>query len=193
MSDQRYEDEMPAIPDGGLSDSMPEWLRRPPAWRTLEDTDVTQTKPTQLSELPEADATVIDPRTFLTDDDLPAWLRAMGPGRRPVERDHSGGGENVTPGTDTSTGPVQASDSEARLVRPDRTVSTPARFVPRTPPISTPAEPTERRESAVRVPASGTSRTDLAGTRWWQGVPMILLLTLLLLVAIGVIVAMSVA
>ncbi|MGN6033173.1 MAG: hypothetical protein ACTHQE_16085 [Thermomicrobiales bacterium] len=25
----------PVIPDGGLSDAMPDWLRRPPAWRGM--------------------------------------------------------------------------------------------------------------------------------------------------------------
>jgi hypothetical protein len=47
---------LPPLPDGGLAQSMPGWLRDAPA----------------VPPDPH------DPATFLTVDDLPAWLRAMG-------------------------------------------------------------------------------------------------------------------
>lgn len=59
-----------AIPDGGLGEAMPEWLRRPPAWRQLEPR--APRKP-----LPPPDTSVIDPATLVSVDDLPAWLRAI--------------------------------------------------------------------------------------------------------------------
>lgn len=66
------DEEMRPLPDGGLSEAMPDWLRRPPAWRELprKDEPITGEKP-----LPEPDTSVIDPRDLVTIDDLPQWLR----------------------------------------------------------------------------------------------------------------------
>jgi len=65
--------DMRTLPDGGLSDAMPEWLRRPPAWRELAGKDA----PEAASPLPEPDTSVIDPRTFIDVSDLPPWLQAI--------------------------------------------------------------------------------------------------------------------
>jgi hypothetical protein len=66
-------DEMRPLPDGGLTGSMPEWLRRPPAWRDLP------AKPDASAsrELPEPDTSVIDPRTLIDVSDLPPWLHSI--------------------------------------------------------------------------------------------------------------------
>lgn len=66
------DEEMRPLPDGGLSNAMPDWLRRPPAWRDMprQDRPATGEKP-----LPEPDTSVIDPRQLITVDDLPQWLR----------------------------------------------------------------------------------------------------------------------
>lgn len=60
-----------AIPDGGLGEAMPEWLRRPPAWRQLEP------KAPPPKSLPPPDTSVIDPATLVSVDDLPAWLQTV--------------------------------------------------------------------------------------------------------------------
>ncbi|HWV25379.1 MAG TPA: hypothetical protein VNZ58_14420 [Thermomicrobiales bacterium] len=65
-------EEMRPLPDGGLSDAMPDWLRRPPAWRELPRKD--DPVPSQRT-LPDPDTSVIDPRELITVDDLPQWLR----------------------------------------------------------------------------------------------------------------------
>jgi hypothetical protein len=62
---------LPPLPDGGLAASMPAWLR----------------EPTSLAPPPGATAAAsndlaplgarADPRTFLTDDDFPRWLRDL--------------------------------------------------------------------------------------------------------------------
>src|SRR5680860_155139 len=109
--DEQREGEMPSIPDGGLSGSMPDWLRRPPAWRTLPDREVAQTTPGTVSTLPDADTSDIDPRTFIQDDDLPEWLRSLRqPALVPEPESGSGPKEN-TP----SAGPSSPTSPE-----PDR-------------------------------------------------------------------------
>lgn len=86
-------DMMRPIPDGGLQQSMPEWLRRPPAWRNLPKKAVTtdeavagpaqadqepEQQSTQVAvQLPEADTSEIDPRSLVDITDLPQWLQDM--------------------------------------------------------------------------------------------------------------------
>lgn len=65
------------IPDGGLADAMPDWLRRPPAWRNLPRTTTPATAVPSRPPLPDPDTSIIDPRTLVSVDDLPAWLREI--------------------------------------------------------------------------------------------------------------------
>ncbi len=56
------------LPDGGLADAMPDWLRRPPAWRD----------PTAGgSYLPPPDTSPIDPSTLIDVEDLSPWLQRI--------------------------------------------------------------------------------------------------------------------
>jgi len=55
------------IPDGGLADSLPGWLKERPAW-SVDGTSVSTLLP---------DHSVIDPRRLVHDEDLPEWLRAI--------------------------------------------------------------------------------------------------------------------
>lgn len=61
----------PPIPDGGLGEAMPEWLRRPPAWRDLAP------KGPPRRALPPPDTSTIEPATLISVDDLPDWLRRL--------------------------------------------------------------------------------------------------------------------
>ncbi|CAA9547005.1 MAG: hypothetical protein AVDCRST_MAG87-555, partial [uncultured Thermomicrobiales bacterium] len=73
------------IPDGGLGSGMPDWLRRPPAWRS------TGTTPAPSKVIPPPDNSPIDPRTMLTVDDLPAWLQGIAAatsGSKDVDREN---------------------------------------------------------------------------------------------------------
>jgi hypothetical protein len=71
---------LPPLPDGGLHASMPSWLREPPAPIIAEapslapvDHEVAAEQVAELAPLgPHA-----DPRTFLSDDDFPQWLRDL--------------------------------------------------------------------------------------------------------------------
>lgn len=98
----------PSIPDGGLEEAMPDWLRRPPAWRglpmpELPADDAPEPAPVPLAEvaadgvaptalpdakdLPAPDTSPIDPSTLIDPGDLPAWLVGLGQrelGRKPV-------------------------------------------------------------------------------------------------------------
>ena len=70
---------LPPLPDGGLRASMPTWLREPPpsAAESLPVAGVAA--PTPIPD-PAPLGTLgprADPRTFLTDDDFPQWLRDL--------------------------------------------------------------------------------------------------------------------
>jgi hypothetical protein len=182
MPDPRDEAKMPSIPDGGLSESMPEWLRRPPAWRTLKDDDVVQTEPVVAEHLPEPDTTVIDPRSLLTDDDLPLWLRNMGRGRR-SRRDLPGDDDAVESGVRRDDQEQEVNGVE-RPASPVTAQTAPAgatsRFVPRYPAVIAPARASETTKRA----APTVSGHRPAPSPWWQGASMVLLLSVLLLAAL---------
>lgn len=74
-SDQGEPDALPPIPDGGLGSGMPEWLRRPPAWRSAGTSAAPPAAPAKA--LPHPDTSPIDPRSILTVEDLPAWLQGI--------------------------------------------------------------------------------------------------------------------
>jgi hypothetical protein len=172
MVDNDDQSHLPPIPDGGLADSMPEWLRRPPAWRTLPDRDVVQTEPVETAALPEPDTSVIDPRTFLSDDDLPLWLRNLGRGRA---------------GTVVHEPAVAGPESRPEL-EALRTEETPtSRFVPATPPAPPEASASQPRALPERPTAAAPS------PRWWQGGGMVTLLAALLLIAIVAIVFLAIS
>lgn len=152
----RDDEQLPPIPDGGLASSMPDWLQRPPAWRAVED------EPAELDHdhsdaLPQAETSTIDPRTFLTEDDLPPWLRGL---HRPAgpEQEDARSLEREADGPDVATMAGASS-----------------RFVPRsiTPSNQAPGE------SAVRKKSPGQGRPRPAPSRRgarWQGLQLVLLL-----------------
>lgn len=75
-------DEMRPLPDGGLQSTMPDWLRRPPAWRDLPRGEGAGEDKT----LPEPDTSMIDPRSLVDVADLPPWLQGIGSrSAQPVE------------------------------------------------------------------------------------------------------------
>jgi hypothetical protein len=170
---------LPHIPDGGLSESMPEWLRRPPAWRTLKDSEIVAPAPAATATLPEADTSPIDPRSFLTDDDLPGWLRALGRGWQPV----------VPPG-DEHPADEPAPSTPAPAEPTEEASPSAGRFVPLQPAPST--GPGVAPEGAT--PASTATRgTEPAPHAWWQRSQVVALLAAALLVAIVAIVILAVA
>ena len=187
MADRDDQSHLPPIPDGGLAESMPDWLRRPPAWRTLPEREVAIPEPEAAAELPAPDASVIDPRTFLSDDDLPAWLRALGPGRRAGS---AAGTAEASPPSEsrahTAVADPRGRDAAADTVR----LPGPARFVPTSP--------------AAPVPGPGSSGTPRADGRLaprpvppartsGQPAGAVVVLAGLLLIAIVVIVVLLVA
>lgn len=72
MSDAKQPEHMRPIPDGGLKDAMPSWLKRPPAWRDLPTAEQRHER-----SLPEPDTSEIDPRSLVDVSDLPQWLQAI--------------------------------------------------------------------------------------------------------------------
>jgi hypothetical protein len=178
MADRDDQSNLPPIPDGGLAESMPDWLRRPPAWRTLPDREVAIPEPEDAAELPEPDESVIDPRTFLSDDDLPAWLRNLGRGRRvePPGQDEPAAVASVEPRSAPSS-EMEAFDRPAE--------SAPSRFVPTSPPAPTASPVSQGSLRAVERPASRSAPAR-------QGFGLVALLAGLLLIAVVVIVILLV-
>src|SRR5665811_408664 len=178
--DEQREGEMPSIPDGGLSGSMPDWLRRPPAWRTLPDREVAQTTPGTVSTLPDADTSDIDPRTFIQDDDLPEWLRSL---RQfsPLAVVDPGPQEN-SPDARSSALTAPEPNDEKSVATQD--VSSPSAFRPRRPPS---AESLGNQRSA---PTSAPPVNVEIERSWWERAAFTALLGVALLVAIIVIILM---
>lgn len=187
MSDREDKSNLPPIPDGGLTEAMPDWLRRPPAWRTLPDREVTPPVPEATGDLPEPDESVIDPRTFLGDDDLPEWLRTLGHGRvarLPVEP-----GEAVSD-DETSRPDARGAGTTASGQQLDRQSEQPAsRFVPTTPPVAPTTSKSNDTDQRL-APQSPSSRPEPATSPAWQGAWVVALLASLLVVAIAVIVVL---
>lgn len=90
--DSANPDSPPSIPDGGLGQTMPDWLRRPPAWRhvqrqrvampvsTRELAPAEQTnedEATTTGDLSRSDTSTIDPATLVRVEDLPGWLQRL--------------------------------------------------------------------------------------------------------------------
>ncbi len=75
---------LPPLPDGGLSASMPAWLREPLA-REAEPGSIAahapETAPATVEAPTAPPPAQTDPRLFLTDDDFPRWLRALAAAR----------------------------------------------------------------------------------------------------------------
>ena len=70
MSDKS--DQMRPIPDGGLKDAMPSWLKRPPAWRDLPSVEERHER-----TLPDPDTSLIDPHSLVDVNVLPQWLQSI--------------------------------------------------------------------------------------------------------------------
>jgi hypothetical protein len=68
---------LPPLPDGGLHSSMPTWLREPPERSVAESLPLTRVVASPRIENPAPLGPRADPRTFLTDDDFPRWLRDL--------------------------------------------------------------------------------------------------------------------
>lgn len=78
MSDSKQPESMRPIPDGGLQDAMPSWLKRPPAWRNMPTAEERFER-----TLPEPDTSEIDPKSLVDITDLPQWLQTIA-AREPV-------------------------------------------------------------------------------------------------------------
>lgn len=72
MSDDQQPEELRPIPDGGLKDNMPGWLKRPPAWRNMPSAEQRHER-----TLPDPDTSEIDPKTLVDVNDLPQWLQTI--------------------------------------------------------------------------------------------------------------------
>ena len=186
MSDREDQSNLPPIPDGGLTDAMPEWLRRPPAWRTLPDREVMVPEPENASDLPEPDESIIDPRTFLTDDDLPAWLRRLGPGRALRSQD----GDHAEPGDEhTRLTPSDATEPDSLLPAERRTAASPSRFRPTSPPVAPALSRVDNADQGVAL-RQRPIPPEPAQSPAWQGAWVVAVLAALLVVALSVIVVL---
>jgi hypothetical protein len=68
---------LPPLPDGGLHSTMPTWLREPPERSAAETLPLTSVVASPRIGNPPPLGPRADPRTFLTDDDFPRWLRDL--------------------------------------------------------------------------------------------------------------------
>lgn len=116
---------LPPLPDGGLAAAMPDWLR--PADGAARGDGAPAGATGDRAPSPEGDgldgdaafsaAEVIDPTTFLAEDDLPDWLRRLATG---AEHAATGGA-----GAPARTRRAPAGAMPERVVRPAPTPSPP--------------------------------------------------------------------
>ena len=153
---------LPPLPDGGLSASMPSWLREPPVPVITEAPPLAPVDPDVAPE-PAADLAPLgpraDPRTFLSDDDFPQWLRDLamrreGSARRSAESPSTGAHAWIAPPAAAQSMPEPDSAHESEL-EPERE--------------AVPPEPTPATAVAVR-PAEERRSRDV-----WETLLLVLL------------------
>ena len=190
--------EMRPLPDGGLGENMPDWLRRPPAWRVLPATQMPSFEPdpattTPPRELPPEDTSVIEPTSLIEFDDLPRWLRELGTQRLTHE-------DEVTETVDVSVTDAEGEESPVP-VAPDsaaRAAPAPSSAVDAAPqgdalptseePLPAPEPAPEPSHAETSTPA-GSKPMPAAPAReiqFWQRGEVVLLLVAALLVAVVV-------
>lgn len=155
---------LPPLPDGGLAASMPTWLREPPS----PSPDLLPA-PTQA---PGSLGPKADPRTFLSDDDFPRWLRDLAARRDETARPIA-----------VRSAPLSASWPGW----PEASDPVPTAAVPATPPVAPEtAQPVVETPAAISHTSLGTVAANAGRERRERGVWETLLLVFLF---IGVIVA----
>lgn len=143
MSDDQQPEELRPIPDGGLKDTMPGWLKRPPAWRSMPSAEQRHER-----TLPEPDTSEIDPKTLVDVNDLPQWLQII-----------AARGEVPVPTPDQTVGhalqQIQAVSARSREAEPEPTAA-----VADEPTVeATPDEPATIGEPEVEKPDSEATAT----------------------------------
>lgn len=146
---------LPPLPDGGLAAAMPDWLRADPERADPPSLPAPDPPGAALepAAAPAAGLAPIDPTTFVTEADLPAWIRrlvaddapaAAAPAASPIAV------RLITPGSDSNPG-------TQRLRPPPRPTREPVRRTPRDlaparPPIRPEVPPSGIRPAAARPP-----------------------------------------
>jgi hypothetical protein len=118
---------LPPLPDGGLHASMPSWLREPPAPIIAGAPSLAPADPDDAAEQVEDLVSLgsrADPRTFLSDDDFPQWLRDLAvrqewAAHRPAESVSAGAPTGIVLPTVTQPAPELDSAPGTEL-RPER-------------------------------------------------------------------------
>ena len=193
--------EMRPLPDGGLGENMPDWLRRPPAWRVLPATQMPAFEPdpettTPPRELPPEDTSVIEPTSLIEFDDLPRWLRELGTQRLTREDEMAETVDaSVTDGEDLeSSAPLAPESAPSAVPEPSSAdaapqgdalpeAEEPAPVLPSSPEPAFEPSPVETSTppELKAVPAPPAQEI-----RFWQRGEVVLLLVVALLVAVVV-------
>ncbi|HWV34507.1 MAG TPA: hypothetical protein VNZ55_02670 [Thermomicrobiales bacterium] len=194
--------EMRPLPDGGLGENMPDWLRRPPAWRVLPAAQMPVFEPdpattTPPRELPPEDTSVIEPTSLIEFGDLPRWLRELGTQRLTRENEaaetvdapvqEAGGEEHSEPvAPEAAPGAVPEPSSAVGATSQGDALPQAEELAP------VPSEPTpESSPAQMSTPAESnfvpvTPLPPAQEIRFWQRGEVVLLLVAALLVAVVV-------
>lgn len=160
MSDKS--EQMKPIPDGGLKEAMPSWLKRPPAWRDLPSVEERHER-----TLPDPDTSTIDPHSLVDVSDLPQWLQAIAARSNEPEAADEVAESVADAGVEPA--PVEASPEF-----PETSVATDPE------PIPTEPEPVVAATESAPMPAQEHATT---GTPMWL-IPVALILSLALLIVL---------
>jgi hypothetical protein len=171
---------LPPLPDGGLSTSMPAWLREPPGAASLSPVAVTAGSRIEIETAPLGSQA--DPRTFLSDDDFPRWLRELAAReaeRAPVRAAAESGADPAAALSWPSWPGAAASDGAGSATAPSSPAAPSPYLEPPLAALAPAHTPVERPPASV---VTARAREERRGRSAWE--------TLLLIVLVlGVVVA----
>ena len=152
---------LPPLPDGGLRASMPFWLREPPAAPAAPAALAVTASAAPAGDAPPLGPSA-DPRTFLTDEDFPQWLRDLASQRLAIERSPARLAEEP-PAPAPEEAPPAADSPPYRAESAAVTVTAaPARAPVLVPPADTPAPVGVAADVPVSVPVPAPAPPKVA-------------------------------
>lgn len=177
MSKDQQPEELRPIPDGGLKDTMPGWLKRPPAWRNMPSAEQRHER-----TLPEPDTSEIDPRSLVDVSDLPQWLQTI-----------AARGEVPVPEPDQTVGyalqQVQAANQRVRAEDQEPIVAEPT--IKETEDMDAPKEDVAFEEQKVQEPTAATGEPVVQEQAEVESKPMPTAMVLALCALIALVIVLA--
>ena len=177
---------LPPLPDGGLAASMPPWLREPPLAVTAAPLPPVVATESHVERETAPLGPQADPRTFLSDDDFPRWLRELAARETTCTVAEPGADPAASLSWPSWPGTMPASAGDGAATAPRVPVAPLSGGEPAPSPTLVPAlSPAERAPVAIVARA----REERRGRSAWETLLLILLVLGVLVAALWALVA----